>query len=118
MNDKKQNLPPLAGKVKDAAAMVAYQEGAVVSRTLIDQQVGTITLFAFSQDQGLSEHISPYDAFVYVLEGKGCIAIAQEEQDVKKGEFLIMPAGVPHALRAREPFKMMLVMIRPKRETS
>ncbi|MCM8813551.1 MAG: cupin domain-containing protein [Candidatus Omnitrophica bacterium] len=98
--------------IADAAQSVAYQKGAVVSRTLLDKQVGTITVFAFDAGQGLSEHTVPYDAFVHVLEGEAEITIAGTVYTVTSGQVVIMPARQPHALRAKQAFKMMLVMIR------
>ena len=92
--------------------MVEYQEGAVVSRTLIDKRAGTVTLFAFGSGQGLSEHTAPFDALVQVLDGKVEITISATPYLLEKGEMIIMPAGEPHALKARGPFKMMLIMIR------
>ena len=105
------------GKVLDMQGMVDYQEGAVVSKTLLDKKtdgkkVGTISLFAFDKGQGLSEHTTPFDAFVYVFDGESVITIAGEPLNVKKGEVIIMPANKPHELKAVERFKMMLVMIR------
>jgi quercetin dioxygenase-like cupin family protein len=93
-------------------AMVTYQDGAVVSRTLVDKPAGTITLFAFAKGQGLSEHTAPFDAFVNIIDGEAEIIIAGKSQTVKTGEMVIMPANKPHALKANTPFKMMLVMIR------
>jgi quercetin dioxygenase-like cupin family protein len=92
--------------------MVDYQEGTVVSRTVIDKKTGTVTLFAFDQDQGLSEHTAPFDAMVHVLDGEAEITIAGKPYLLAKGEMIIMPAGEPHALKAVLPFKMMLTMIR------
>ncbi len=92
--------------------LVSYQQGSVVSRTLIDKDAGTITLFAFDKDEGLSEHTTPYDALVYVYDGKASLTISGESYEVEKGETIILPANEPHALRALYPFKMMLVMIR------
>jgi quercetin dioxygenase-like cupin family protein len=92
--------------------LAAYQSGSVVSRTLIDKKIGTLTLFAFDQGQGLSEHAAPYDAFVQVLDGSAAITIAGKVQQVDAGQMIIMPANVPHSLRAEKPFKMLLVMIR------
>ena len=92
--------------------LVGYQTGSVVSRTLIDKKVGTLTLFSFDKGEGLSEHTAPYDAFVYVYDGEAVITISGKEYNVGKGETIIMPANDPHALRAVSPFKMMLVMIR------
>ncbi len=92
--------------------MVEYQDGSVVSRTLIKKDVGTVTLFSFDKGQGLSEHSAPYDAMVTVLNGSAEITIGGEPHRVSAGEMVMMPANIPHALRADESFKMMLVMIR------
>ena len=92
--------------------MVGYQKESVVSRTIIDKPVGTVSLFAFDRDEGLSEHTAPYDALVFVYDGEAVITISGKDYAVRKGETIIMPAGEPHALRADTPFKMMLVMIR------
>jgi quercetin dioxygenase-like cupin family protein len=100
------------GEAINMVDQVAYQEGTVVSKTLIDKEVGTVTLFAFGQGQGLSEHTAPFDAMVCILDGTADITIAGDSISVKAGEMIIMPANKPHALKAPEPFKMMLVMIR------
>lgn len=100
-----QNL----SRLKD---LVAYQDGSIVSKELIKKQTGTVTLFAFDQGQGLSEHTAPFDALVYVMDGKVEISIAGEIHHLKKKEFIIMPGGKPHSLKAVKKFKMMLVMIR------
>ena len=92
--------------------MVGYQEGAVVSKTLIDKAAGTVTLFAFGQGQGLSEHTAPFDALVQVLDGEVEIRISGRAFNVKPGEIIVMPANEPHALKAVRPFKMLLTMIR------
>ena len=92
--------------------MVGYQEGAVVSKTLIDKAAGTVTLFAFGQGQGLSEHTAPFDALVQVLDGEVEIRISGRAFNVKPGEIIVMPANEPHALKAVRPFKMILTMIR------
>lgn len=102
----------LGGHAMDLAGLVEYQPGAVVSRTLVDKAVGTITLFAFAEGQGLSEHTAPYDAFVTVLDGEAEIVIAGESHRVAAGEMIVMPAHRPHSLRAITRFKMLLVMIR------
>ena len=99
---EKLNLDKLAG----------YQEGAVVSKTVLDKPVGTITAFAFDAGEGLSEHTVPYDAFVQVLDGEAEINIEGKVQTVGAGEIVIMPANKPHSLRAVKRFKMLLVMIR------
>ena len=92
--------------------LVSYQDGSIVSRTVINKTAGTITLFAFDRDQSLSEHTAPFDALVQVLDGSAEIAISGKPYVLKKGEMIIMPANRPHALRALEKFKMMLVMIK------
>ena len=102
----------LRGKAFDPKRLVEYQPGAVVSRTLINTKAGTVTLFAFDKDQGLSEHTVPFDALVHVIEGEVEITISGEPYHLRKGQMIIMPANKPHALRAIEPFKMILVMIR------
>ena len=102
----------LIGRAQTLAELVQYQPGAVVSRTLIDKQIGTLTLFAFDAGQGLSEHTAPYDAFVQVVDGTADISIAGNAHRVVAGQMIIMPANIPHALRAVGRFKMLLVMIR------
>jgi quercetin dioxygenase-like cupin family protein len=92
--------------------MVSYQDGAVVSRTLIDRKTGTVTLFAFGEGQGLSEHTAPFDALVQILDGEAEITIAGKAFHLEAGEIIVMPAGVPHALQAARRFKMILTMIR------
>lgn len=92
--------------------MVSYQKDAVVSKTLIDKKTGTVTLFAFDQGQGLSEHTAPFDALVQVLDGAVEIRISGNPFHLKQGEMIIMPANQPHALKAIEAFKMLLTMIK------
>jgi quercetin dioxygenase-like cupin family protein len=92
--------------------MIGYQEGAVVSRTLVDRKTGTVTLFAFGQGQGLSEHTAPFDALVQVLDGKVEVRISGRAFQLAAGEIIVMPANEPHALKALTPFKMLLTMIR------
>lgn len=91
---------------------VDYAVGSVVSKTLIDKKVGTLTLFAFDAGQGLSEHTAPYDAVVQILDGEAELVIAGNPVKAKPGELVIMPSGVPHAVRAVQRFKMLLTMIR------
>jgi len=98
--------------IEKLTEMVGYQDGSVVSRTLIKKDVGTVTLFSFDKGQGLSEHSAPYDAMVTILDGSAEINIGGELHKVSAGEMVIMPADIPHALKADEAFKMMLVMIR------
>jgi quercetin dioxygenase-like cupin family protein len=92
--------------------LVEYQEGAVVSRTLIDRKAGTVTLFAFDEGQGLSEHTAPYDALVYLLEGETDIGVFGKLLRLGKGDVIILPANQPHAVTAVTKFKMILTMIR------
>lgn len=92
--------------------LVEYQSGSVVSKTLIKKPTGTVTLFAFDKDEGLSEHAAPFDAMVAVLDGKVQISIDKKPHTLSKGEMIIMPANAPHALKAVERFKMMLIMIK------
>lgn len=92
--------------------MVAYQPGSVVSRTLIDKKIGTLTLFAFDSGQGLSEHTAPYDAFVQILDGEAEVTIDGTVHHLAAGQMIIMPADRPHALKGVKRFKMLLVMVR------
>jgi quercetin dioxygenase-like cupin family protein len=102
----------LIGRVSKLVELAEYQEGAVVSRTIIDRKAGTVTLFAFAVGQGLSEHTAPYDALVQIIDGEVEIVISGRSLRVKEGELVVMPANEPHALRAVKPFKMLLTMIR------
>ena len=105
----------LIGKPLNLKTLVDYSEGAVVSRTLLKKETGNITLFSFDQGQGLSEHTSPFDAVVEVVEGEGTFIIDGESQTVKAGEMMIMPANIPHDVQAASaPVKMLLIMIRSK----
>lgn len=101
-----------APEVRNLVEMVAYQEGSVVSRMLLKRPSGTVTLFAFGAGEGLSEHTAPFDALVYVVDGAAEIEIAGRTYHVHAGETITLPANVPHALRAVEPFKMLLIMLR------
>ena len=101
-----------AERVLEMADLIEYQEGSVVSRTIIDQKTGTLTLFAFAAGQGLSEHTAPFDALVYLLDGEAEITIAGQRHRLSEKDMIIMPANKPHALKAIENFKMLLVMIR------
>jgi len=93
-------------------ALAAYQDGAVVSRTLLKRGGGTVTLFAFDEGQSLSEHTAPFDAIAHVLEGEAVITIASVPLTVRAGEMVLMPANQPHAVNAATRFKMLLTMIR------
>jgi quercetin dioxygenase-like cupin family protein len=94
------------------AGYIDYAKGGIVSKTLLDKKSGTLTLFAFDAGQGLSEHTSPYDATVCILEGEGALSIGGRPVTARTGEMVIMPAGVPHDVRAERAFKMLLIMIR------
>jgi quercetin dioxygenase-like cupin family protein len=107
-----KNPQNLASKATNLSDLISYQEGAVVSRTIIDKKAGTVTLFAFDQNQGLSEHTAPYDAMVYIIEGTADITISGKPIRLEKGEMSIMPANEPHALTAVTRFKMLLTMVR------
>jgi quercetin dioxygenase-like cupin family protein len=96
------------------ADMAEYQDGAIVSKTIIEKNTGTVTLFAFDQGQGLSEHTAPFDAMVQVLDGEVEISISGNPYHLAKGEMIIMPANEPHALKAVKRFKMLLTLIRSK----
>lgn len=98
------------------ADLASYQEGSVVSRTLINRKAGTITLFAFDVGQGLSEHTAPYDALAHILEGDAEITISGKPLELGGGELVLMPANQPHALKALSKFKMLLTMIRSAQE--
>lgn len=110
---KKKNIQ-LKGKTFHPADFVDYSRGSIVSKTLIDRKTGTLTLFAFDRGQGLSEHVAPYDAVVQILDGEAAITIAGKALKAKPGDMVIMPANVPHALKAAQKFKMLLIMIRGK----
>jgi len=102
----------LRSKASDMESLVEYQNEAVVSRTILQKRAGTVTIFSFDEGEGLSEHTTPYDALVYIIDGTAEITIGKESVILKKGQMTIMPANLPHALKAIEPYKMMLVMIR------
>ena len=102
----------LIGNALTMNELVAYQDGSVVSKTLIDKKIGTLTLFSFDAGQGLSEHTAPFDAFIQVVDGEAEITIDGEPHVVSSGQMFIMPANHPHALKAVKRFKMLLIMIR------
>jgi quercetin dioxygenase-like cupin family protein len=104
----------LKGKILRPGDLVNYARSSIVSKTLIDRKAGTLTLFAFDRGQGLSEHVAPYDAVVHILDGEALITIAGRKFKVRAGEMVILPANVPHALKAVKKFKMLLIMIRGK----
>jgi quercetin dioxygenase-like cupin family protein len=102
------NLPPVSKLIN----FVQYQEGAVVSKTLLDTKTQTVTIFAFAAGQGLSEHAAPFEAMVSILDGEANVRIGDKSFHLKTGEMITMPANIPHALQAVKQFKMMLVMQR------
>jgi quercetin dioxygenase-like cupin family protein len=109
MNNSNESLKE---KISNLMDLVEYQDDTVVSRTLIDKTAGTVTLFAFGENQGLSEHTAPFDAIVYLIDGEAEITIAENKHHLKQGEIIIMPANIPHALKAMKKFKMLLIMIK------
>ena len=102
----------LLAQVLALADLIGYQEGAVVSRTLIKKSTGTVTLFSMDSGQEISEHTAPFDAMVHVLEGEVLVTISGSPHTLCAGQMIIMPANQPHALKATERMKMLLVMIR------
>ena len=106
-------MDELKGKALNLKDEIAYADGAVISKTLLKKETGNITLFSFDKGQGLSEHTSPFDAVVQVVEGEGAFIIDGEMKTAKEGEMIIMPANIPHDVQAaKQPFKMLLTMIR------
>ncbi len=112
MMDKKSRTGRTDFECGRVAELVAYQKGAIVSREILKRKSGTVTAFAFDRGQGLSEHTAPFDALVHIVAGSAEISIGGVARQVQAGEMIRMPANVPHALRARGRFKMLLVMIR------
>jgi len=110
--EKKTAVNVLMSKAIGLAGLLNYQDGAVVSKTVISKKTGTVTVFAFDKGQGLSTHSAPFDALVQILEGEARITISGKGLKVVEGEMVIMPANKPHALKAVKPFKMMLVMVK------
>lgn len=102
----------LLAKVTGLAGLVAYQSGSVVSRAIVKSPAGTVTLFAFDEGEGLSEHAAPFDALVHILDGEAEVTLSGTAHRLAEGDAIVMPAGSPHALKALTPFKMMLVMVR------
>ncbi len=102
------------GKVAGLNTSIEYSEGAIVSRTVLNKETGSVSLFAFDKGQSLSEHTAPFDALVQVLDGVAVILINKKPFEVKQNEIIIMPANIPHAVEAQERFKMLLTMIKSK----
>jgi quercetin dioxygenase-like cupin family protein len=105
-------LQACLGKAQELAGLIEYAQDAVVSKTILDKPVGTVTLFAFDKGQKLSEHTAPYDAVVQVLDGRAQLTIGGKNMQASAGQIIIMPANVPHAVAAEVRFKMLLTMIR------
>ncbi|MHC4072488.1 MAG: cupin domain-containing protein [Planctomycetota bacterium] len=105
-------LSACLGKGQELAGLVEYSADSIVSKAVLDKPAGTITLFAFDKGQKLSEHTSPYDAVVQILDGEARLTIGGEDEIVPDGRIIVMPANVPHAVNAEEKFKMLLTMIR------
>lgn len=99
-------------EARNLISLVDYQSDSVVSKEVIKKEKGTVTLFAFDKGQGLSEHTAPFDALVYIFDGRAEINIAGKQYNLKAGETIIMPANKPHSLKASERFKMLLVMVK------
>jgi len=109
---KEKSAENLMAKATRLIDLINYQEGSAVSREIISKKTGTVTLFAFDEGQGLSEHTAPFDALVCCLDGNVEVTISGNPIQLKPGEVVIMPAHQPHALKALEKFKMLLIMIR------
>ncbi|MEF8837588.1 MAG: cupin domain-containing protein [Candidatus Bipolaricaulota bacterium] len=110
--EDKNQLEEIGRQVIELGELVKYQSGAIVSRTLVDKDAVTLTLFAFDKDQTLSEHTSPHSAILQVLEGSTRVTIDGTGYDLEQGESIIMPANVPHGVEATEKFKMFLTMVK------
>jgi quercetin dioxygenase-like cupin family protein len=106
----RQDLRELAGEAFAIADLVEYQPGAVVSRTLVDD-AATVTVFAFDEDQRLTEHTAPHDAILQVVDGSAVVTVDGDEREVSEGQAVVLPADVPHAVRASSRFKMFLTML-------
>ena len=111
MSDKEQ-VQTLSAEVKPLGELLQYQDGSIVSRVLLKNKGGTVTLFAFDRGEGLSEHTAPFEAFVFVVDGEAEAEIAGKVYSVRQGETITLPANIPHAVRAAARFKMLLTMLR------
>ena len=114
MNEKrgKKLLESCLSKAQTLNKIIDYSTDSVVSKTIVDKEAGTITLFSFDKGQALSEHSAPFDAVVEVIDGKALITIGGIKNQVSSGQIIIMPANMPHSVKAQEKFKMLLIMIR------
>ncbi len=111
-NEKTNVLQACLARRQHLVNLIEYAENSIVSKTILDKPVGTITLFAFDRGQRLSEHQVPFDAVVQIVDGSAVLTIGGEEKEVSAGDIIIMPGNVPHAVAAEEKFKMLLTMIR------
>ena len=111
-NKEKTDMEKIVAQAIRLIDLADYQEGSVVSRTVIDKKTDTVTFFAFDEGQGLSEHTTPFDALIYLLDGGAEIVVFGKPLRLKEGEMVVIPANQPHALRAVKKFKMILTMIR------
>ena len=112
MAKNRKQTEKLVAQAANMADLVSYQEGTIVSMTLVDKKTGTVTLFAFDEGEGLSEHTAPFDALVHLLDGEAEITISGRAHRLTAGDAILMPADEPHALKAVKQFKMVLTMIR------
>jgi quercetin dioxygenase-like cupin family protein len=111
IKDEKNSVSLLA-RILELDKLIDYQEGSIVSRAIISKKSGNITIFAFDKGQGLSEHTAPFDALVYIIDGQAEVIISGKKLNVGTDQMVIMPANKPHALNAKERFKMALIMIK------
>jgi quercetin dioxygenase-like cupin family protein len=112
MNTNQKNKGATLERVERLVDLINYQDSSIVSRTIINKETGTVTLFAFDQGQVLTEHATPFDALVNILDGEAEIVIAGKPHCLRSGEMIIMSANKPHALKAINKFKMILIMIK------
>ena len=108
----REQLQNLTGDVFEWEALIDYQTGSVVSRTLVDEEAVTVTVFAFNETQSLSDHTAPHDAILQVVDGSATVTIGAEEHELRAGETIVLPANEPHAVDAVTQFKMVLTMIK------
>jgi len=118
IESEKECLQACYGKTAALEELIGYADDSIVSKTLLDKPIGTITLFAFDAGQRLSEHTAPFDAVVQGVDGRGTVTIDGTDHTVDAGRIIIMPANIPHAVIAEEKFKMLLTMIRVKKTKS
>ena len=107
-----EQIETTSAKVKPLGELLEYQDGSIVSRVLLKNNGGTVTLFAFDIGEGLSEHTAPFEAIVFVIDGEAEVEIAGRAYSVRTGETITLPATIPHAVKATTRFKMLLTMIR------